>query len=69
MNDQERLLLQASEDELETKASDSSSEAGYTIIPDTVYILKKIRGHTIETQDLAATIRFINGYIERLEKL
>lgn len=39
------------------------------IIPDTVYILKKIRRHTVETQDLAATIRFINGYIERLEKL
>lgn len=37
---------QASEDELKTKASDSSSEASYTIIPDTVYIIKKIRGHT-----------------------
>ena len=38
-----------------------------TIIPDTVYILKKIRERAVETQDLAKTIIYINEYIARLE--
>ena len=53
----------------QTKTPDSSPRVGTPIIPDTVYILKKIRWNAVETQDLAATIRFINDYIERLEKL
>jgi len=38
-------------------------------IPDTAFILNRIRNQAVKTQSLEKTIKYINSYIERVNSL
>lgn len=60
--------IKKSQDLRSVETLGSPSYGNKRIIPDTVFILKNVRQRAVDAQDLAETIRYINDYIEVIER-